>query len=238
MVGYPLHDAARDGQVLIVKGLVEQNPKLIFERDLDGRIPLHWAVAFSQLEAVSILLNPGKITGKSIEVEIDDFVDEAGWTALHIAASVGNPEVVSLLLTHAPKPDLNLQTSTGVTPVHLATSKKHTETVKELVNAGASVRIKDKRGQYPIHRAASVGSIALVQFLGDKSPLNAKDVQGWTPLHDALAEGFGDAAVLLVKLGADPTVESNEGETASQVAVDDAVRKYFKSELSKLGIEV
>lgn len=240
MVDYTLHDAARDGKVLMVKGLLEQNPKQALVRDLDGRIPLHWAAAFSQLECCSLLLNPGKPSGKHLEVDVDDYVDESGWTALHIAASVGNPELVSLLLTHDPKPDVNLTTTTGLTALHLATGKKHVEVAKLLVQAGASLRIKDKRGQFPIHRAASVGCTALVQYLGEggRSPLNSKDFQGWTPMHHALAEGFGDVAVLLVKLGADPKVENDEDVTPVQVAVDETVAKYFKSECSKLGVEL
>jgi 26S proteasome non-ATPase regulatory subunit 10 len=240
MADYTLHEAAREGKVLTIKGLLEQDPKQAFVKDLDGRIPLHWAVAFTQLEVASMLLNPGKFSGKKIEVEIDDYLDEAGWTALHIAASVGNLEMVKLLLTHEPKPDVNIQTSTGVTPIHLATSKKHVEVAKELFNAGASLRTKDKRSQYPIHRAAAVGCSALVQFFGEnsRSPLNAKDIQGWTPMHHALAEGFGDVAILLVSLGADPAVEDSEGKTPLKVAVDDIVAKYFKAECSKLGVDL
>lgn len=240
MVDYPLHDAARDGKSLIVQGLLKQDAKQALQKDDDGRIPLHWAVAFSQLEAASLLLNPGKPSGKSIEFDIDDYVDASGWTALHIAASVGNLEMISLLLTHEPKPDVNLQTTTGLTAVHLATGKKHIDAVKVLVENGASLRIKDKRSQYPIHRAAAVGSIALVQFLGEdsKSPLNSKDIQGWTPLHHALAEGFADVALVLVKLGADAKIEDDEGNTPLKVSVDDTVAKYFKVECEKLGVDL
>ena len=34
-------------------------------------------------------------------------------------------------------------------------------------------------------------------------------------------------AVLLVKLGADPNIVNNDGETPVKVAVDDKVAKYF-----------
>lgn len=246
---YSLHEAAREGKILTVKGLVAENPKLVLQKDLDERIALHWAVAYGQLEIASILLNPTKFQPDSLptqqkvnqfEIEIDDFVDESGWTPLHIAASIGNLEVLQLLLSHEPKPDVNLQTNNGSTPVHLATSKKHFDIVKELVNNGASVRIKDKKSQYPLHRAAAVGSLPLVEFLikDGKSPINAKDIGGWTALHHALAEGFGDVAVLLVKLGADYNVEDSDGLTPLKVAVDDKVAQYFKAELSANGYEI
>jgi 26S proteasome non-ATPase regulatory subunit 10 len=56
----------------------------------------------------------------------------------------------------------------------------------------ASARVKDKRGQYAIHRAAAVGSVPMVELLlKNKSPLNMTDVAGQTPLHHAIAEGHG-----------------------------------------------
>lgn len=55
-----------------------------------------------------------------------------------------------------------------------------------------SARVKDKRGQYAIHRAAAVGSVPMVELLiKNKSPINATDVAGQTPLHHAVAEGHG-----------------------------------------------
>lgn len=246
---YLLHEAAREGKILTVKGLVSENPKLVLQKDLDERIALHWAAAFGQLEIASILLNPTKFQPESLtkeqkikpfEIDIDEFTDESGWTPFHIAASVGNLEMLQLLLSHDPKPDVNLQTNNGSTPVHLATSKKNLDIVKELVKNGASVRTKDKKSQYPLHRAAAVGSLPLVEFLvkDGKSPLNSKDANGWTPLHHALAEGFGDVAVLLVKLGADYNIEDSEGLTPLKVAVDDKIAQYFKAELSLNGYEI
>jgi 26S proteasome non-ATPase regulatory subunit 10 len=56
----------------------------------------------------------------------------------------------------------------------------------------ASARVKDKRGQYAIHRAAAVGSVPIVELLiKNKSPISATDVAGQTPLHHAVAEGHG-----------------------------------------------
>lgn len=242
---YALHEAAREGKPLTVKGIISVNPKAVLVKDDDGRIPLHWAVSFQHLEIVSILLNPWKFgtddsKRKKFDIDIDDYLDDAGWSPLHIASSVGNMEVFDLLISNDPEPDVNLQTNTGLTCLHLATSKKNTDIVKALLEKGASARVKDKKGQYPIHRAASIGSVALTETLAKqgKSPLNAKDISGWTPLHHALAEGFGDVAVLLVKLGADYQVEDNEGLTPLKVSVDENVAKFFKSELKKEGIDV
>lgn len=59
-------------------------------------------------------------------------------------------------------------------------------------NPPASARVRDKRGQYPLHRAAAVGSVPMVNLLlKHKSPLNATDSAGYTALHHAVAEGHG-----------------------------------------------
>lgn len=73
-------------------------------------------------------------------------------------------------------------------------SKTNLDIARRLLSSKpvASTRVKDKRGQYPIHRAAAVGSVPMVELLlKNKSPLNATDIAGYTPLHHAIAEGHG-----------------------------------------------
>lgn len=73
-------------------------------------------------------------------------------------------------------------------------SKNNLDVAKRLLSARppASARVKDKRGQYSIHRAAAVGSVPMVELLiKNKSPLNPADSAGQTPLHHAIAEGHG-----------------------------------------------
>jgi ankyrin repeat protein len=52
--------------------------------------------------------------------------------------------------------------------------------------------VRDKRGQYPLHRAAAVGSVPMLNLLiKHRSPINATDSAGQTALHHAIAEGHG-----------------------------------------------
>lgn len=222
---FPLHEACRDGKLSVVKELVSEAPELCTTKDLDGRYPLHWAVSFQHEPVVEYLLS--QMEGQ----DLDELVDESGWSPLHVASSVGNLAIVKTLMDSTNMPDVNLATSSGTTALHLACSKMHYKIAEYLVIVKrASTRIKDKHYQLALHRAASVGSVPLVKLLCDYgSPVNTKDSQGWAPLFHALAEGNGDVAVTLVQdyHAEFRDIQNSKGQTPLQVAVDEKVRDYF-----------
>lgn len=86
--------------------------------------------------------------------------------------------------------------------------------------------MKDKRGQLPLHRAAAVGSVPLVKLLIEegKSPLNATDVDGLTALHHAISEGHGEAALTLLRAGAEADKRDSNGQLAIELSPDSKVR--------------
>lgn len=85
--------------------------------------------------------------------------------------------------------------------------------------------MRDKRGQYPLHRAAAVGSAPMVALLlKARSPLNATDGAGYTALHHAVAEGHGDTAVALLRAGAEAGKKDNDGHLALELAPGSDVR--------------
>ncbi len=93
-----------------------------------------------------------------------------------------------------------------------------------LLEKGASVRIRDRRAQLPIHRAAAVGAVPVLRLLVEKkSPLNGGDVDGMTALHHAISEGHGDAAVELLKAGVETDRKDGEGRVAIELAPDSKV---------------
>ena len=74
------------------------------------------------------------------------------------------------------------------TALHFVASKKYLDTARLLIEHKASTRVRDKRGQYAVHRAAAAGSGPIVSLLlKNRSPLNATDNEGYTPLHHAIA---------------------------------------------------
>lgn len=220
-----LVDACMNNDLRKVQEAVENSAQSLFQRDADGRIPLHWAVSFNHKEIILYILSYMK------EAQLDEFRDNSGWTAFHIACAVGDIDVVSELYDRMVKPDLDLQTNQGVTALHLAVSKKHINICEFLLDHGASVRIKDKKLQLPLHRAAATGSPVLVELLcNKKSPVNAVDINGWSPLFHAMAEGHGDIAVLLVnKYDANDQIEDPRGLKPIDYALNEQVKKYFQN---------
>ncbi|SCU88898.1 LAME_0E01530g1_1 [Lachancea meyersii CBS 8951] len=221
---FPLHEACREGDISKVRELVDEEPKLVLAKDLDSRYPVHWAVSYQHENIVDFLLS------RMQKVDLDDLVDESGWSVLHIASSVGNLGILVKLVNHSIKPDANLATSQGTTALNLACSKKQVSIAKFLIQEGASVRLKDSRNQLPLHRAASVGSMPMVDLLcKNKSPVNTKDINGWTPLFHALSEGHGDVAVALVQSYAAEYRDQRDVDNKSplDVVADEKVKAFF-----------
>jgi len=195
------------------------NPKLANLKDDDDRLPLHWAVAYSHMSIVEILVQV-----KQFEADVQD---GSGWTPLMIASSLRDgegDEIVDLLIKK--EADVNIKSFTGQTALHFATSKNNLDVVRTLLANNASARVKDKRGQLALHRAAAIGSVPIVQLLlQNKSPLNATDMDGMTALHHAVSEGHGDTAVALLKAGAETDKRDTDGRLAIELAPDSKVWK-------------
>ena len=93
--------------------------------------------------------------------------------------------------------------------------------------------------QYALHRAAAIGSVPMINLLiKNKSPLSATDSDGQTALHHAVAEGHGDAAVALLKAGAETDKRDLDGHLALDLAPDKEVRKYIQRMAENEGIEL
>ncbi|CAG8953209.1 hypothetical protein HYFRA_00003409 [Hymenoscyphus fraxineus] len=230
---YAIHAAARDGRNLVVESLLNANPKLAHQKDDDERLPIHWAVSYGHLE-IAILLSGVKNFDPDVQ-------DGSGWTPLMIAVSLKEKaeELTTLFLQKGA--DVNAKTNTSQTALHFASSKNNLSIAKLLLSANppASARVKDARGQYAIHRAAAVGSVPMVELLlKNKSPMDAADNAGQTPLHHAVAEGHGDTAFALLKAGAATDKKDVDGMLALDLAPDKEVKKFILQSAEREGIEL
>lgn len=213
-----------------VEALLQADAKLSRRRDDDDRLPLHWAASYNRLAIVDILSDQ-----KGFDV---DAQDGAGWTALHMAASLKDGDVlVDFLLGKGA--DANVKTNTSSTALFFAASKGNIDTARKLIAHKATARVKDSRGQMPLHRAAAVGNVPILKLLLDnKSPINATDIDGCSALHHAIAEGHGNAAIELLKAGADSDKKDGNGALPIFLAPDAKVREYIMRKAEEEGIEL
>ncbi|OHE91772.1 hypothetical protein CORC01_12946 [Colletotrichum orchidophilum] len=210
---FPLHTAAREGR----------EPRLAVREDDDGRLPIHWA-ASSNCTDIAILL----AQTRSFDPDVQD---SSGWTPLMISASLKDGEALV---------DLLLQKGAD-SVLHFVASKNNLDVAKKLLSHDppASTKVRDKRSQYAIHRAAAIGSVPMVSLLiRNGSPLNATDASGYTALHHAVAEGHGDTAVALLTAGAVVNRKDNDGYLPLDLAPDKEVRRFIERAAEEEGIEL
>ena len=88
-----------------------------------------------------------------------------GKTALHIAASLGNIELATLLVEEGA--DIDSRDNLGATPIHYAVRAARHEMVCWLISCGASVSAGCNSGDTPLHDAAVFGDIRVCKTLID-----------------------------------------------------------------------
>jgi ankyrin repeat protein len=104
--------------------------------------------------------------------------------------------------------------------------------VSLLLDAGADVEARDRKGRTILHVVASHGDLKAVELLlsGDAT-VNVPDAQGVTPLHVAVRNGHAAVAALLLDRGADVRVKARDQTSPLDLAARDPemealVRRY------------
>jgi hypothetical protein len=141
--------------------------------------------------------------------------DPEGQHGLYIALRENSTEVADILLAH-PALDPNAANKAGETLLMMAALRGRLETMRQLIARGAAI---NREGWTPLHYAASGSDAAATRLLLDlNAHVDARAPNGNTPLM--MAAGFGsiDAAELLVRQGADVTLQNKAGVTASEFA--------------------
>ena len=93
---------------------------------------------------------------------------------------------------------------------------KNGKTPLDMANGATADRLRTHGGHSgSIHVSARDGDLAGVQALLDiGADVNAKDVEGWTPLHYSARNGHEEIVELLISGGADVNVKDESEETA------------------------
>ena len=112
-----------------------QNGASIHIPDVNGRLPLHSAIEFGQMDVVDLLLSQEDSKAAL------DVGDKTGMVPLHIAASTNQCEIIILLLKKGAS--INAVDIHKAAPLHFACFAGYSEAVKTLLLHGPNVSSKD-----------------------------------------------------------------------------------------------
>ncbi|XP_058793085.1 nuclear factor NF-kappa-B p100 subunit-like isoform X2 [Phymastichus coffea] len=208
--------------------------------------------AVETMKQIITVYNEMEKNGKSesLMMNIKDLLQETinfGDTALHVALRMGQFETAKCILTCIAmdsmfKSTVDLQNSTGKTPLHLAVLADQSEIVRALLKIGANPNICDEEDATSLHSAVKVdahGSLAELLQSGNKICLDAHTESGWSALHLAAKAGSLYAVKALHEAGADVnSKDMSYGRTALHIAVDSNHFHIVNYLLTKTNINV
>jgi ankyrin repeat protein len=117
-----------------------------------------------------------------------------GFTALHLAAFFGKPEIARALLDAGAPVDAYTTNDLANQPLHAAAAGRHLEVCRLLLAAGADVNATQHGGYTPLHEAAHPGDIVMVELvLSAGADPTVRGPEG-TPADLADAAGHPDVA--------------------------------------------
>ncbi|HNC44281.1 MAG TPA: ankyrin repeat domain-containing protein, partial [Acidobacteriota bacterium] len=164
---------------------------------------------FLQKETLEILLDCPES-----RLNLTDF---QGSTLTSYAVRTGNLELVQRVLSKLPN-QLDQPDKAGTTPLMLACKNKLPKLVEYLLGQGASPLHKDRSGRTVLFYAAHVqfyNQHASVQFIdqliAQGAEINVQDIEGKTPLMEALDQGNHEMVRTLLAHNPDIQVRDNRG---------------------------
>ncbi|ELP86564.1 ankyrin repeat-containing protein, putative [Entamoeba invadens IP1] len=145
--------------------------------------------------------------------------DQLGNTAMHIAASVHNENIILSLLNNS-RVDVTLCNTDLNTPLHLFCAffpnPNCAEAFHLFLRRGADLNARNKTGETPLHRAVQNHNIPLLLvelLLKNGANIDAKTQTGMTALHWATYNYQVDLLSLLLLYGANVHAENKNRET-------------------------
>lgn len=175
-------------------------PAIIDGQGDKGITLLMWALLHGNLEAMSDLLNSGADTALG---------DEDGYTVLHLAAKIENPDGLLTLLEHKVSADLE-NTQTRASPLFDAILSDRKDQFRYLLAHKANLKAQDDMGDTPLHIAAATGVPGYVPILlkAGADPLQTNDLNQTflplftlTPSENLTQEALEERTSVLTQLG-------------------------------------
>jgi 26S proteasome non-ATPase regulatory subunit 10 len=215
-----LHVAARAPSLQCLRWLLDNNINSARDRDCKGSTPCHYAVVYSNLEALEILLNHNPKEKK----ELSEIKDDNGLTIMGLATLQNDLQMVQWTVERFPGL-AHIRDNRGNLPIHLAAAGGSLGIVKLLVNRYGSKYAEESGTEkkfQPLYYAVDKGHIDIVKYLIDEVKVDplAKAQGGMTTLHAAVtAHQVQITEWLVEKLGPGRILErSDDGATLLHLA--------------------
>ena len=198
----PLHIASQIGNINMVRILLSKgaDPTITDSR---GYNPFHLAAYHGHMKISSLLVNSMNMCkNKNRDIEKISYM-----TPLHKAVSVGNYNIVNLLIKKGA--DISAKNGRGETVLHIASKKGDKDILSALLKNNPNLEAEENNGRTPLHFAIKGGDVEIVDLLiRSGSNIESSDKYGDTPLHIAVTNGNLDIVDLLLNNGANPNSQN------------------------------
>ncbi len=188
---------------------------------------LYGAVESGHQDAVLFAMSAG--------AALDAVHGVTGNTALHLAASSGEVDIVRILLNGGVNP--NLVSFSGSTPLSLACVSGDDEVVELLLAAGADPNLFGGNASSALYLVAPYPDLVERLLEVGADPSYVHPLNGLSVLHAAARAGNDESIALLVERGVDVDIKDNAGRTplffaASETQSGAAASKVFDALLA------
>lgn len=224
---YPIHWALLRSSHEVVRALLKRKVSIKVKTYVGGD-PLHRAVRSGDLEKVKMIHRAGAdINARTV----------FGITPLHYAVLYDNKDIAGYLLDNGAAVDA--KDINGSQPIHrmrfddslakrLFVRNEHAgagpsadhSILDLLISKGADWYALDASLTTPLHVAAAGNLPSLVMLLSARQAVDARTINGRTPLQYAAMNNRYEAVQLLVNAGADINGGDNEGKTPLMLAFE------------------
>ncbi|XP_016468402.1 ankyrin repeat-containing protein At5g02620-like [Nicotiana tabacum] len=185
-----LHIAAKQGDLDVVKVLMEAHPELSMTVDVSNTTALHTTANQGHIEVVNYLLEA--------ESSLATIAKSNGKTALHSAARNGHVQVLKALLSKEPGIATRMDKK-GQTALHMAVKGQNLEVVEELIRADPSlINMVDNKGNTALHIAARKGRDQIVKLLLVQNETDTRVVNRTNETVLDTAEKLGQAEIVTI----------------------------------------
>lgn len=217
----PLHYAAMFGYTVISEFLSKHCEKE--EKDVLGMTPLHYAAKEGHHEVVNALLKSGKFDINA--------TDNKGKSVVYVACEGGSCTTVQLLVNKGA--DINICPVDGTSLATVAVMKENMPLLKYLSTIeDYNMTQPDKKEWTPVHYAAQLGYVDMLDFFKDKYPesiLKANN-KGRAPLSVAAAWGVISSLAFFVSVdGTDYNIPDNDGNTPLHLSIMNGHDSFSKA---------